>query len=136
MDKAKVIHNVLKQVDWDFIFSCAKHMKYKLGKKRLTKEQLILDLTDILQNVLESKKNKLIVDFWTITAEYTENNEVCLEVIFTPIIIWSDSLSQGKTKKTNEERLKERLELALEIEDYTKAAEIKKSLDKLQSKLK
>ena len=136
MDKAKVIHNVLKQVDWDFIFLCAKHMKYKLKKQRLTKEQLILDLTDILENVLDSKKTKLIVDFWTITAEYTEDNKVCLEVIFTPVIIWSDNLSTGETKKTSEERLKERLELALEIEDYTKAAEIKKSLDKLQSKLK
>ena len=117
MDKAKIIHNVLKQVDWDFIFLCAKHMKYKLKKQRLTKEQLILD-------------------FWTITAKYTEDDKVCLEVIFTPIIVWSDNLSTGKSKKTSEERLKERLELALEIEDYTKAAEIKKSLDKLQSKLK
>lgn len=136
MDKVKVIHNVLKQVDWDFIFSCAKHMEYKSGKRKLTKEQLVADLTDILKNVLETKKNKLVVDFWTITAEYTKDDKVCLEVIFTPVIIWSDNLSAGKTKKTSEERLKERLELALEIEDYTKAAEIKKSLDKLQSKLK
>lgn len=136
MDRGKIIYNVLKQVDWDFIFSCVKHIDFNLHKTKITKSDLILDLTDMLKNVLVTRKTRLVTDIWTITCEYSGKDQACIEVVFTPIIIWSDNFDTKKSPKVRENRLKERLELALEIEDYHKAAKIQKSLDKLQSKLK
>lgn len=136
MDRGKIVYNVLKQIDWDFVLLCVKHIDFTLHKQKITKNDLILDLTDILKNVLETRKTKLVTDIWTISCEYSGLDKVCVEAIFTPLIVWSDNLNTKNTPKIKEERLKKRLELALEIEDYNKAAEIQKSLDKLQSKLK
>jgi hypothetical protein len=134
MDKNTLIHNVVKQVEWDFILHILSEMKYTLKDKKLTKKQLVDDLIMHLEATLNDKKNKLVTDIWTINCEYDDNTDyIFVEVLFTPIVIWADT--EKKKHYTNDKikRLEQRLELAVLSEQYEKASKIKKTLDKIKS---
>lgn len=131
MKKEKMINNIIKAVNWELVL----YNVNKITEKKATKLQLVEELSDLLNNVILTKKSQLITDFWVISYEKDENEDYILEVMFTPIVVWVDTFNQTN-KNTQISRLEQRLQLALEIEDYRKAEKIKKSLDKLTPKVK
>lgn len=134
MDKNTLIHNVIKQVKWDFVLSILTESNYTLTNKKLTKKQLVDDLIMHLEAVITNKKNRLVTDIWIINCVYDDNDTdyVFVEVLFTPIRIWADSKKEKCYKDDEILRLEKRLELAVQLEQYEKASEIKKTLDKMK----
>lgn len=136
MEPTKIIHSILKQIEWDFVLTCTKQLNLNYSEKEFTKNQLVEELTDILKNIIETDKSHYVTDFWTINYQKAEGGNFTLEVIFTPIIVWVDTFAQ-RTKRGDEiSNLKQKLKLALEIEDYIKAESIKKDLEKVLLKQK
>lgn len=130
MKKEKLINNVVKSVNWDLVLY---NMKQLTPGRKITKLQLVEELTEILNNLIITEKRQIITDIWTINYEKEEGGDFILEVMFTPIVVWIDTLTNSK-KRDKISRLEQRLKLALEIEDYENAAKIRKSLTKLVPK--
>ena len=131
-NRTKVIHNVLKQINWEYVLYSVKELNLIPGK--ITKLELVNELTGFLLNVIETNKKHLITDIWDISYEELQEGNHILEVVFTPIIAFSNTFHANISTDTIDNRvqsLKQRLQLALEIEDYTNAIKIDKSLKKL-----
>ena len=133
MNKGKVIHKILKQIDWDLVLHCSR--KLNLVSPKTTKADLIADLQLIVQNALETKKTVVATDQWVIYCELEEDN-VCVEVVYTPMVVWADTLPSRNSKKSKIARIEDKLSLALEIENYEEADRLKKSIEDLQTKKK
>jgi hypothetical protein len=130
MKHEKVIHSTLKQVNWEFVLSTYQTLR----EERVRKTDLVEEVKLLLENVVLKKKEQLIHDMWTINAVWGEEN-FCLELIFTPIIVFVDTYEKKTVKNNKIQRLEERLRLALEIEAYEQAEKIQKSLNKLRAQV-
>jgi hypothetical protein len=131
-DKEKVIHNILSQINWEYVLYSVKELKVLTGK--VTKLELVDELTGYLLNVIETNKKHLITDLWDISYEILNNEKYILEVVFTPVIAFSNTYNSSISIPTVDNRvemLQQRLKLALEVEDYENATKINKSLKKL-----
>ncbi len=132
MEKEKMIHSVITKVNWELVLL---NMKQLNPGKQITKLQLVEELTEMLNNVITTDKRQFVTDVWAISYERDEDGEYILEVMFTPVIVWIDTLAKNN-RRNKVNRLEQRLKLALEVEDYMAAAKIKKSLEKLVLKPK
>lgn len=130
MEREQIIYSAINQINWDVVLYNVKQLNLRT---KPTKNKLVEELTEILNNVIIAEKKFLVTDLWTITYDQIAEEGFTLEVVFTSIIIWVDTVNKVKDKVN---RLEQRLKLAVEIEDYEKASKIKKSLEKLITKLK
>lgn len=133
MKHEEIIYRCVNNIDWEYVLESCKRFHLKLKNNHLTTKELIEDLVFLLKNALKTKKKTVCTNFWTIhILESEKDNDICLECSFTPIVVWIDNLDQ--TSRDKEEKIKDlknKIQLALEIEDYTTADKYTKSLKKL-----
>lgn len=142
MNRDKLLHKALESIDWDFVQGCFKTLKldWYEQKKAPTKKELVEDVCELVATAYEQldvegeTESQVVTNHWIVMLEYEEEtNNLLLEIIFTPIAIFIASDEQ--TEKidyihTDMKKLKTRLKLALQNENYELAAKIKKILDK------
>jgi hypothetical protein len=133
MDNAKLIHRILKQIDWDFVLLCAR--KLDSSKVKTTKADLIADLQLAIQNVIETNKNIVVIDLWVVHCDQ-EGEDLCIEAVFTPLVACADTFPSRNSKESKIAKIKNKIDLALEIENYEEATRLRKSMEVLQTKKK
>lgn len=140
MDKTTLLHNALQEIDWDLVHNNFKNFDLLwYDDTTPTKKEIIEDVTELINvalDALDEDKNdnvqsQVVANHWIICAEKTEeDNEVLLEVLFTPTTSFVASSSESQKEAIQQEKLNERLKVALKNENYELAARIKKMLEK------
>lgn len=138
MNTSKLIHKTLENVNWDYVTRSFRGLGLQwYGSEKIpTKKELVTDLTEIIEAACEkldtnSLTSQIVTPYWIVVAEQDEESkEVLLEVIFTPFVVLTSSEKENnQTTEMNREKLNNRLNIAVDKENYELATSIRGILD-------
>lgn len=138
MNHSVLLHKALENINWDYVSRSFRGLgiSWYGGERVPTKKELINDLTEIIEITFDNLESdpeatQTVTPHWIVCLEEDkETKELLLEVIFTPFALFINSKgSTDKTMSINIEKLKERLKMALQKENYELASLIQESLD-------
>lgn len=143
MNNSTLLHKALESVNWDYVHRSFRGLgvQWYGSEKMPSKKDLINDLTEIIEVTFEnlevdSEATQTVTSHWIVCLEEDEETkELLLEIMFTPITLFIGSKGAiDKTHSINLEKLKERLKIALQRENYELAGLIQETLDNYKIK--
>ena len=129
--KEKIILRAIESIDWNFVELCLDNniLLWENWSERPTKTELIKELQEYIDHIIEKEVKYLAVPLWTMHYSHISDTNWSLNIQFNPINL---TITNQSIHLNEKERLKNKMQIYLDKEEYLEADKIKKKLEKLK----